>query len=446
MKIILLAIVTALAASAGFQAPEPQPQKAVRLEQYSWVEAEALLQPDTVIVLPLGAALKEHGPHLTLRNDLTLAEYLTDRIAASAAVVITPPLTYHFYPAFLEYPGSTSLSLDTARDLTVQVARSLARYGPRRFYVLNTGISTTRALEPAAAALAAEGILLRFTDLATALEPLAARIRQQPAGSHADEIETSMMLSIDPAAVDMKRAVKDLPKASVPFRLNREPGGAGMHSPSGVWGDPTLATSEKGRYLVDGLVAAILSDIAALRTASLPTPRPRTATTASAPGPTVQAPTPGRGGCLPGVERDLKAMEAAFNSHWNNRDAIAFGALWTEEGDLVHGDGTIERGSRTITENRIAQFKDRQYRDARHSLVFGNMRCVNASVAVVDGRWELRDVVDAAGKTLPRAEGFATLVLQRFDGWRIEAYRYNTKPGAPPGPTLLKKPGYPDKQ
>ena len=102
-------------------------------------------------------------------------------------VVITPPLTHHFYPAFLEYPGSTSLTLETARDYTVQIVRSLARYGPKRFYVLNTGVSTTRALEPAAALLAQEGILLRYTDFGAAAERAAASIRQQPIGSHADE-------------------------------------------------------------------------------------------------------------------------------------------------------------------------------------------------------------------------------------------------------------------
>ena len=442
MQILLIAVITAVALSAAAQRPERP--KALRLENYTWVDAEPLLRPETVVVIPLGAALKEHGPHLPLRNDLTMAERLVERVVASTEAVITPPLTYHFYPAFLEYPGSTSLSLETARDLTIQVVRSLARYGPQRFYVLNTGISTIRPLQAAAATLASEGILLHFTDLNRSLEPLASRIRQQPAGSHADEIETSMMLVLDPSSVDMKRAVKDLPPASTPVRLNRHAGGTGMHSPSGVWGDATLATPEKGRYLVDGLVASIRAEIEALRAATLPTAR--AAPSGRGAGATgVSQGRPGPNGCLPGAERELKAIESAFNSHWNNRDAIAFGGLWTPRGDLVHGDGTIERGSETITANRVQQFKDRQYRDARHSLVFGIMRCINPSVAVVDGRWELRDVVDQAGRTLPRAEGLATLVLQRGDSWRIEAYRYNTKPGAPPGPTLLKKPGYPDK-
>ncbi len=190
MRFSWLVSAVAFAGLAGASGQAPATAKDIRLETHSWVEAQAILRPETVVVIPLGAALKEHGPHLKLRNDLTLADYFADRTLSSSAVVVTPPLTYHFYPAFLDYPGSTSLTLETARDVTVQVVRSLARYGPRRFYVLNTGISTIRPLQAAAAALAPEGVLLRYTDLAAALEPVAARIRQQERGSHADEIET----------------------------------------------------------------------------------------------------------------------------------------------------------------------------------------------------------------------------------------------------------------
>ena len=420
--------------------------RATRLEFYSWVQAEKLLQPDTVVVIPLGAALKEHGPHLRLRNDLILAEYFTGRVEAALPVVITPPLTYHFYPAFLEYPGSTSLTLETSRDSTVQIVRSLARYGPKRFYVLNTGVSTSRSLEPAAALLAQDGILLRYTDFSAAATRAAESVKQQATGSHADELETSMMLYIDETSVDMRLAVKDINPASTPFRLNRQSGGTGTHSPSGVWGDATLATREKGRVIVEGVAATILRDIEALRTAALPAGAPAPAVDSSRPAGSSPEGAPEPGACLPGVERDIKRVEAAFNTFWLQRDPIAFGSLWSEQGDLVHGDGTIERSRRTITENRTIQFKAPEYKSARLSLAFTTIRCINTSVAVVDAKWELRDVVDAAGKPLPRAEGFATLVLMGGGGrWGIEAYRYSTKPGAPSGPTLLKKPGYPDK-
>src|SRR4030095_9209366 len=146
--------------------------KGVLLENLTWQEAEQALKPETVIVIPLGAAAKEHGPHLKLKNDAILAEYYKTRVLETADVVIAPTINYHFYPAFVEYPGSTSLRLETARDLVVDIVRSLARFGPRRFYALNTGISTVRALAPAAEVLAQEGILLRYTDLGAALAPI----------------------------------------------------------------------------------------------------------------------------------------------------------------------------------------------------------------------------------------------------------------------------------
>src|SRR5262245_10656154 len=112
----------------------------VFLEEITWIEAEKLLGPDTVVVIPIGAASKEHGPHLRLANDFTMAEYLKRRVANEAHVVIAPTVPYHYYPAFVEYPGSTTLRLETARDLMIDIVKSLARYGPRRFYALNTGV------------------------------------------------------------------------------------------------------------------------------------------------------------------------------------------------------------------------------------------------------------------------------------------------------------------
>jgi creatinine amidohydrolase len=244
------------------------PLRGVLLEELTWQEAEGVLTPEAVVVIPLGASLKEHGPHLKLKNDWTMAEYLRRRVTQAADVILTPTLDHHFYPAFVEYPGSVSLRLETARDLVVDVARSLARYGPRRFYVLNTGVSTVHALGPAAEALAAGGILLTYTVLRSALGPVQDEIMTQEGGTHADEIETSMMLYIDPASVDMARAVKDYCPGRGP--LTRDPRGAGTYSPTGVWGDPTLATREKGERVVEAYVAALLRDIEELRRAPLP--------------------------------------------------------------------------------------------------------------------------------------------------------------------------------
>jgi len=242
---------------------------AILLETLSWDEAEKVLTLDAIIVIPLGAESKEHGRHLQLNNDFLMAEYLKKRVldAASQNVVIAPTIDYSFYPAFLEYPGSTSLSLDTARAMFSDIVRSLAHYGPRRFYILNTGISTLRPLKQSAADLAKDGILLRYTDL-TRDDPVEKKLRQS-GGTHADEVETSMMLYIAPESVRMNKAARDLNRDQ-PGPLTRDPHGKGTYSPTGAWGDPTLATREKGQALTESLLATILKDISDVAQAGLP--------------------------------------------------------------------------------------------------------------------------------------------------------------------------------
>ena len=249
--------------------PDPGPAKGTLLEQLTWTEAEAKLGADAVVVLPLGAAAKEHGPHLRLNNDWLLAEYYKGRVLQAADVVVAPTLGYHYYPAFVEYPGSTTLSESTARDVVVDIVRSLARHGPRRFYVLNTGVSTVRPLEQSREILAREGIALAYTDILAISAPVEARIAQQPGGTHADEIETSMMLYIAPETCDMSKAVRDwAPKTKPGFSRTQD--GPGHYSKTGVWGDATLATRDKGEAIVENMVVGILADIEALRAAALP--------------------------------------------------------------------------------------------------------------------------------------------------------------------------------
>ncbi len=250
-------------------ASQPNRANAVLLETLSWDEAEHVLTPDAVVVIALGAESKEHGRHLQLNNDFLMAEYLKKRVLAAAPqnVVVAPTINYSFYPAFLEYPGSTSLSFDTARAMLTDIVHALAHYGPRRFYILNTGISTLSPLAKAASDLAKNGVLLHYTDL-TKDDPVEKKVRQS-GGTHADEIETSMILYIAPESVRMKKAVRDL-NPNQPGGLTRDPQGKGIYSPTGAWGDPTLATREKGQAVTESLVSTILKDIDDLRQTPLP--------------------------------------------------------------------------------------------------------------------------------------------------------------------------------
>jgi creatinine amidohydrolase len=133
-------------------------------------------------------------------------------------------------------------------------------------------------LSEAAKTLEDAGILLGYTDPRFRLRRPPVQLRQTPLlVAHADEVATSMMLFVDPSAVDMTRAVREY--ASGSGVLTRREGGPGVFSKSGVLGDATVATREKGQVLVDTLVAGALEDIENLRNAPVPT--------AKAPAPTI---------------------------------------------------------------------------------------------------------------------------------------------------------------
>ena len=247
--------------------------RGVLLEKLTWIEAERVLLPETVVVIPLGAASKEHGPHLRLENDLLLAEYLRERVLAAADVVVAPTVNYSYYPTLVEYPGTTHLRKETARDLVIDICTSLARFGPRRFYVLNTGVSTRFPLAEAEAELAKLGILMRWTDVSEVLTPIVKEVAQQTVGSHADEIETSLMLVCAPETVDMSKAVRDGQDRRGSGLTRDEGNENATYSPSGVFGDATLATREKGERIWGHWVASVLGEIEALRTAAPPESR-----------------------------------------------------------------------------------------------------------------------------------------------------------------------------
>ena len=78
--VIVVVVQISLADAAWAQTPVAAARSGVRLEDLTWIAAEERLTANAVVVIPLGAAAQEHGPHLRLRHDLTVAEYLTRRL------------------------------------------------------------------------------------------------------------------------------------------------------------------------------------------------------------------------------------------------------------------------------------------------------------------------------------------------------------------------------
>jgi hypothetical protein len=132
-------------------------------------------------------------------------------------------------------------------------------------------------------------------------------------------------------------------------------------------------------------------------------------------------------------------------------DAIRLSELFSDDGDMRHPDGTIERGRDVIRQNRTELFTKREYRGSVHSVTLGDVRCLAGGVAMADGRWEIR-LEDSPTSGAParnlgpgrRHSGYCTLVLLKSgESWLIQAWRYTVNPpdGTAP-PTTLKQPGF----
>lgn len=232
---------------------------ALRLERLSWDEVAAALTPDRLVILPIGAFAKEHGLHLPMNADALTAEALSMAAAERLDALVAPVIGFGFYPAFTRYAGSQSIARETFKALLLEVMQGLVMQGARRLLLLNTGVSTEKTVEEAAAALV--GVKPVIAHLRT-LGNAAGIEWQQKSGGHADERETSLMLAIAPHLVRMERAVSAETLASESRKpiLSPYPDPDAEHSPSGATGNPTLATAAKGqRYL-----AAIVDDIVRL--------------------------------------------------------------------------------------------------------------------------------------------------------------------------------------
>ncbi len=258
---IIFVLLSVSLRSGDQSVPSQKPVKSLMLENLTWVEAEKALKGYDVALIALGARTKEHGPHLPLKTDYALAEYLMKRAADEVPVIVLPTLQYGYYPAFLEYPGSISIGAGTFKNVVMDICKSMRGYGMKKFYVLNTGVSTIAPLAEAEKELAALGITMRSFNILEADAKLPAGLLKQDGGTHADEGETSMMLYIAPEMVDMSKAVRDFDARPGRHGLTRDPNGAGSFSTTGIFGDPTLATREKGCVIVEATVREIVRQL-----------------------------------------------------------------------------------------------------------------------------------------------------------------------------------------
>ncbi|HZQ00563.1 MAG TPA: creatininase family protein [Reyranella sp.] len=211
----------------------------VWLEDLTWPEAKQRFAAGALVLVPIGAAAKAHGPHLPLKTDALTARALAERLLQRLPIVAAPVLGLGYYPAFTKFAGSQHLSAATFTAVVRELLDGFAAQGARRFALLNTGVSTEAPLDEVAAGRR-DTLVLHMRRTGRAAE----RLIDNKDGGHADERETSVMLALDPRSVRIDRL-----------------GPAGPFEESAATGDASLATSFKGERLlacrVDDMIAAL---------------------------------------------------------------------------------------------------------------------------------------------------------------------------------------------
>lgn len=214
--------------------------KGVWLEDLAWPEAKARFAADPVVVIPVGAAAKAHGPHLPLKTDALTARALAQVLIERLPVIAAPVLGLGFYPAFSSFAGSQHLDADTFKAVVRELIAGLAAQGARRIALLNTGVSTEKPLDEIAAAFD-DVLVLHMRLMGRSAEALI----DNREGGHADERETSVVLALEPRSVRLDKLALE-----------------GPFEATGATGDPTRATAFKGERIlaarIDDLVAALV--------------------------------------------------------------------------------------------------------------------------------------------------------------------------------------------
>jgi creatinine amidohydrolase len=230
---------------------------------------------------PQVGSTEQHGPHLPLDVDIRISAHLCREAAAaaSAPVLVAPPLPVGVAEHQMGFAGTISLSPESFMGTLYDIGHSLVRHGVERLAIVNGHGGNEAAVALVAQRLRLEGGARRviycsgWALSAAAFEPL----RESPPGgvAHACEYETSVCLHLCPELVDAAAAVREVEEVAVEGTrfdlLDPGPYGAAVgrdFSRSGVQGDPTLASAEKGRVACEGAVAALarlLDELAADR-------------------------------------------------------------------------------------------------------------------------------------------------------------------------------------
>lgn len=195
------------------------------------------------VLVPVGS-LEQHGPHLPLDTDTIIATAVAKELARLAGALMAPAVGYGASGEHQSFPGTVSIGTDALTAVLIELGRSLGEWAGRVVFVNGHG-GNIGALRSAVERL-------RFEGREASWVPCAA----PGADAHAGLAETSLMLHLDPARVHLRAAAPGNTAPLADLLPTMISGGVAAVSPNGVLGDPTDATAEHGRRLLDAMVTA----------------------------------------------------------------------------------------------------------------------------------------------------------------------------------------------
>lgn len=214
-----------------------------RIVDATWPELE---QVDLVVV-PVGS-IEQHGPHLPLDTDTTIAVGVAEAVAAALGDAwVAPAVVYGSSGEHQAFPGTSSIGTDVLHLVLVELVRSMRTWA-RRVLFVNAHGGNLHALSGAVRQLVDEGHDVSWAPCAT-----------EEGDLHAGHAETSLMLLLRPNSVRLDLAEAGNTRTLTELLPALVTGGVRDVSPNGVLGDPAGASAEQGALLFDRMVRDVLA-------------------------------------------------------------------------------------------------------------------------------------------------------------------------------------------
>jgi len=247
------------------------------LGELTWPEAERRFREVDIVLLPVGA-IEQHGPHLPLDVDAYDAEWLAREVAARCSdpkPLVLPLIPYGVSYHHEDFSGTISLRNETMAQLIYDVGMSVARCGAQKLVIINGHGGNGPTLAFAAQMINRDAHIFTCVESGETSDVDIAALADTINDVHAGEIETSTSLALRPELVRMDRLQASVPRFSSRFLDFSNQRAVDWHahtariSPTGVMGDPTRASAEKGRRMWEVMVRNLVEFVEDLRDLSL---------------------------------------------------------------------------------------------------------------------------------------------------------------------------------